>query len=526
MSQWTREIVQALGIGERHSEPGLTVAQALSFGFVLQAPFSVFHADAALFDPTRAHMVSISFFIAMLVLAGVVSYRRPETYGYFAKPSCAVLWSLVGAVVVASIPLLQTCGMANEVLLALIGLVLGVSVTCVLLALAHLFTRTYIPDIVKRSFGGAAFAILFEAVVAVRLPSPWNYALCALLLAANAPLLVVLIKNAPAIGDYTHFKSFSERSGDLRLFIAKVALPVACTGVILRMFFAQSEHFSQALPAPGLLSDLTLVVYILVAYVITCFAVYGVRSFGWPFAQFFSFLIPLICLMGSVSVSSNIASAPAFDGGSAMILCPLLALTWSFMGGASLEYLLRSASVFGMSLASLALGVLLGGAFVHAGLLGTPVGTILLGIVCLAMAVGYLPARPAPNLAHSTYATPLRSVTTVNEELEAAEDAKTPEEEASEAAGEEKPHAPVRGRFMRRCDAVAKTFLLSARETEVLYLLAKGRSMNHIMEELVISEGTTKTHINHVYKKLNVHSRHELLDLIESIEVEDVDLDG
>ena len=50
--------------------------------------------------------------------------------------------------------------------------------------------------------------------------------------------------------------------------------------------------------------------------------------------------------------------------------------------------------------------------------------------------------------------------------------------------------------------------------------------MNHIMEELVISEGTAKTHINHVYKKLNVHSRHELLDLIESIEVEDVDLEG
>ena len=526
MSQWTREVTQALGFNERHSEPGLSAALAASLGIVLQTPFSVFHANAAAFTPEAAHMVSIPLFLAMLVFAGVVSYRPSASYEYFRKPSCAITWSLICAAVVASIPLLQAGGMANEVLLALIGAVLGVGITCVLLFLAHLFTRTYIPDIVKRSFAGAAGAVLLEAVVMVRLASPWNYLLCAGLLALNTPLLVVLLRNAPAIGDYAHFKAFSERPGELRLFLAKVAMPLVCTGAILRMFFAQSEHFAAALPAPGLLSDVTLLVYILVAYVIICFAVYGVRSFGWPFAQFFSFLIPLICLMGSVCVSSNIASVPAFDGGSAMILCPMLALTWSFMGGASLEYLLRSASVFGMGLSSLALGVLLGGAFVHAGLLGTPAGTIVLGVACLVMAIGFMPARPAPNLTHSTYSTPLRSVTTANEDLEASEDAQAAEEEPGEAGAEEKPHTPVRGRFMRRCDVVAKTFLLSARETEVLYLLAKGRSMNHIMEELVISEGTTKTHINHVYKKLNVHSRHELLDLIESIEVEDVDLDS
>ena len=48
--------------------------------------------------------------------------------------------------------------------------------------------------------------------------------------------------------------------------------------------------------------------------------------------------------------------------------------------------------------------------------------------------------------------------------------------------------------------------------------------MSHIMEELVISEGTAKTHLSHVYKKLGIHSRHELLDLVESMDVEDIDL--
>ena len=76
-----------------------------------------------------------------------------------------------------------------------------------------------------------------------------------------------------------------------------------------------------------------------------------------------------------------------------------------------------------------------------------------------------------------------------------------------------------KGRFVRRCEAVAALYQLSPRELEVLVLLAKGRSMNHIKDELVVSEGTAKTHIRHVYRKLNVHSRHELVEIIESTDV-------
>ena len=527
MSQWTREITQALGFNDQHAEPGAGAALAFSFGIALQAPFSIFHANADTFTPEAEHAVSIAFFLAMAVFAGVVSYRRAEAYAYFCKPSCAVTWSLVCAAVVGAIPLLEAAQMANVVLLAIVGAALGVGLTAIFLFLAHLFTRTYIPDIVKRAFAGAAFAILLEAVVIVRLPHPWGYVACAVLLAINTPILVMLLKTAPAIGDVGHFRAYSERPGEFRLFAAKVAMPVACTGFVLGMFYAQSEHFMEALPLPGFLNDVTLAVFIGVAYVITCFAIYGVRSFGWPFAQFFSFLIPLVCLYGSVSISTVVASAATYDGGTPMMVCVTLALTWSFMGGASLEYLIRSAAVFGMGLSSLAVGILVGGIFVHMGLLGTPLGSVLLGLVCLVMAIGYLPPRPAPNLARSNYTTPLRSATAPNDEPDdAGEEIASEEELASEAAAAAKPHVPVKGRFMRRCDTVAQTFLLSARETEVLYLLAKGRSMNHIMEELVISEGTAKTHINHVYKKLNVHSRHELLDLIESIEVEDEDFEG
>lgn len=48
---------------------------------------------------------------------------------------------------------------------------------------------------------------------------------------------------------------------------------------------------------------------------------------------------------------------------------------------------------------------------------------------------------------------------------------------------------------------------LSERETEVLRLIVAGLSNQEIAEELTIAESTVKTHINHIYSKLNVTSR-------------------
>ncbi len=77
------------------------------------------------------------------------------------------------------------------------------------------------------------------------------------------------------------------------------------------------------------------------------------------------------------------------------------------------------------------------------------------------------------------------------------------------------------GRFIRRCQVISRLYQLSQRESEVLVLLGKGRSMAYIKDKLVISEGTTKTHINHIYKKLGVHSHNELIDLIETFPLEE-----
>lgn len=67
-----------------------------------------------------------------------------------------------------------------------------------------------------------------------------------------------------------------------------------------------------------------------------------------------------------------------------------------------------------------------------------------------------------------------------------------------------------------RIDALAREHGLTPREAEVFALLAQGRSIPYIRDELIISRETAATHAKHIYAKLGVHSRQELIDLVHS----------
>ena len=55
---------------------------------------------------------------------------------------------------------------------------------------------------------------------------------------------------------------------------------------------------------------------------------------------------------------------------------------------------------------------------------------------------------------------------------------------------------------------------LSLRESEVLALLAKGLSNDAIAEELFVSRNTVRTHVQNIYGKTAVHSRQDLMALV------------
>ncbi|MEQ3364030.1 response regulator transcription factor [Raoultibacter massiliensis] len=56
---------------------------------------------------------------------------------------------------------------------------------------------------------------------------------------------------------------------------------------------------------------------------------------------------------------------------------------------------------------------------------------------------------------------------------------------------------------------------LTKREREIFGFLVRGRSAKHIAETLYISENTAWAHIKRVYAKTGVHSKQELMDLVE-----------
>ena len=67
----------------------------------------------------------------------------------------------------------------------------------------------------------------------------------------------------------------------------------------------------------------------------------------------------------------------------------------------------------------------------------------------------------------------------------------------------------------QRCQVLISQFELSPRESEVLVAFAHGRNVSYLAETLVLSPNTIRTHSKTLYAKLGVHSKQELLDLVE-----------
>lgn len=122
----------------------------------------------------------------------------------------------------------------------------------------------------------------------------------------------------------------------------------------------------------------------------------------------------------------------------------------------------------------------------------------------------------------------------------------SPENKALQEASEDKPakeEAPTIEEVMtseeswqdvhrQTCNKIASVYSLTRREVEVLYELSMGRSVSYMADRFVLSPNTVKMHVRHVYQKLDVHSKQELIDLVNEAEAQGrrpktaVNLDG
>lgn len=55
---------------------------------------------------------------------------------------------------------------------------------------------------------------------------------------------------------------------------------------------------------------------------------------------------------------------------------------------------------------------------------------------------------------------------------------------------------------------------LTKKEKEIIYLICEGKSNKELSEILTISISTVKTHINHIYNKLNIKNRVQIINLV------------
>lgn len=206
-------------------------------------------------------------------------------------------------------------------------------------------------------------------------------------------------------------------------------------------------------------------------------------------------------------------------------------LMWFLIADLSQEFRLSPIFVFGLGRGLLELGSLIGswlaqipGDNTITGVFGNAEGALVL-MLALAVAYSLLPRRREvraivdPN---HVIKTPGYDALQTHIEKQQIED-----EPRQEADGEEVGAAEVdakiraKGRFHARCEEIADCYLLSRRETEVMFLLAKGHNAAFIQDKLCISKSTAKTHINHIYRKLDIHTQQELLNMVE-----DRSLDG
>lgn len=72
--------------------------------------------------------------------------------------------------------------------------------------------------------------------------------------------------------------------------------------------------------------------------------------------------------------------------------------------------------------------------------------------------------------------------------------------------------------WQRKIDRIVEAYELTARQQEVFRMLVRGRNAQYVAEKFYISNSTAKAHIHNIYRKLDIHSQQELINLVENAE--------
>lgn len=483
------------------------------------------HLDNSLGAFSLMYIVSIIVFSMFLIIAGaldrkivdLVVKRRILIVGAGMMGTGTALWIALGW-------LGSTC-VAVDVLC---GVLTGFGSGALLLAWGISFARCDALSIYLNSAVALVIAMVLYAFLLHHVPEVVRAAIVSLL--PLAEFFILWRKTPSPYYERGELPVFNPLPINRSKFLAAFGLPVAFFGLAL----GSLRQTSVQLVIPAITLDmqfLCLMAAACAALVVTVASLaFGGEESSW--SKQFRIIVPAIAL-GMLFIPS------VMRGGGMLSMFFLVVsymsfemLLWTFFGELSQRFNLSPIFVFGFGRGIAALFSLVGSAVpLMQGILQETfeVGPAMLTLVVMAVIMFAYCLLPNENDISKLVTTcPLVQAVDAGKYIDAAasqslqnalKDAEEQARQVEQAAlAAERSMGSGNGRrwFKESCEAVAGRYLLSRRETEVLFLLAKGYNSAYIQEKLYISEGTAKTHIRHIYRKLDIHNQQELMRIVEN----------
>ena len=503
----------------------LTWAYVSIFGSQAIFDTSSVISDAPILSMQQTSLIAIAY-MAMsglaLLFIGVTNQKFLKFYvSKWATIATAVLGA-IGTVLIAAIPFVGTP------LAILSGALMGVSASLAMALWGTCFARYEFTTIILNSIVAVVVGVLLYVGLTHWVIAPLSGILTAILPIAGSMILWKLtpvpyyLRNEIPI-----FHPLAVRKTP---FALRFGLPAVILGFSLGA--VRRTAFTCLLPSSDLTTQLIVGLAAGISVLVIVFAVAAARDEShWD--SIFRVVIPIVAaaifFIPQLGTELNLLSCFIIAGG---VIC-FEALVWIFYSDLAQEFRLSPIYVFGLGRGMLAFGALisyltLGDPASAAGV--TPIYTTEQSFfLMLILVIGYalLPRKrdirrllmPIPP--HKDGTDHIRK--SIEDHVEGAT-AKPADGDnnsgESPAANSEDDSLHTKGRFHTKCEEIADRYLLSRRETEVMFLLAKGHNAAFIQDKLCISKSTAKTHINHIYRKLDIHTQQELLNMMEEEEPE------
>lgn len=480
------------------------------------------------------HSISLTFSVSIIVFGffllfiGLTNQKFLKFYVSRKAPTIAALITCIGTLILLPSIGSYDLGVGLEVAS---GVLTGVGTALLITFWGTAFSRCDSSTIILNTSIAVVVAVGIYAMIIQHLPFPFAGILTALL-----PLgeLIILQMKTPATflerNERPIFNPLPIRHGR---FIGKFGLPVFIFGIALGAL----RHTSIQLITPATTTGEQALMLLAsgcatILILISLLAIGGNNQWNRLFRPLIPFIAVAVFFF-PFSWSNNLEYSSFF------LLIGYMcfeALMWIFFGELAQRFRLSPIFVFGIGRGFLALASFIGSLlpiFAEQWVDPLPLGENGVAIIILlVMVIAYalLPQEreieaiviPCPLVLD--FPTKEKTIRKTVLEKETSVTTSIPEEPKQEpphkVSVETQEDNAKSGRFKTKCERIANNYLLSRRETEVMFFLAKGHNSAYIQEKLFISEGTTKTHIRHIYKKLDIHGQQELMRMVEAVDLE------